>query len=30
MRLDLPDTSSYPADVAGVMAFSQDLIDGKI
>jgi hypothetical protein len=30
MRLDLPDTSAYPADIGGVVAFSQDLIDGKI
>lgn len=28
-RLELPDTSKYTADIEGILAFEQDLIDGK-
>lgn len=30
MALDLPDTSQYSADIKGVLAFEQDLLDGAI
>lgn len=30
LELNLPDTTNYSADYAGIQAFEQDLIDGKI